>query len=58
VFVDRSPANARRLRHALVDFGFENVAPTEAELARARKVFMLGRKPWRIDIPSSEVMID
>lgn len=53
VFVERSPANARRLRQALVDFGYGNVAPTEAELARAHKVFMLGHKPWRIDILTS-----
>ena len=53
VFVERSPVNARKIRQALVDFGFENVAPTEAELARARRVFMLGRKPWRIDILTS-----
>lgn len=53
VFVERSPANARRIRLALVDFGFGNVAPSEAELARAHKVFMLGRKPWRIDILTS-----
>jgi hypothetical protein len=32
VFVERSPANARKLRQALVDFGFGNVAPTPAEL--------------------------
>ena len=53
VFVERSPANARKIRQALVDFGFGHVAPTEAELARAHKVFMLGRKPWRIDILTS-----
>jgi len=53
VFVERSPANARKLRQALVDLGFGNVAPTEAELARPHKVFMLGHKPWRIDILTS-----
>lgn len=53
VFVERSPANARRIRRALVSFGFGNVAPTPTELARAHKVFMLGRKPWRIDILTS-----
>jgi hypothetical protein len=53
VFVERSPANARKLRQALVDFGFGNVAPSEAELARPHRVFMLGRKPWRIDILTS-----
>jgi hypothetical protein len=53
VFVERSPANARRLREALVDFGFGHVAPTANELARPHKVFMLGHKPWRIDILTS-----
>jgi len=42
--------NARRLREALTDFGFGDVAPAVPELARADKVFMLGRKPWRIDV--------
>jgi hypothetical protein len=53
VFVERSPANARKLRQALVDFGFGNVAPTTTEFARPHKVFMLGHKPWRIDILTS-----
>jgi hypothetical protein len=50
VFVDRSPTNAKKLRLALIDFGFGHVAPTAVELARPHKVFMLGHKPWRIDI--------
>ena len=50
VFVDRSLANARRVREALVEFGFGNLAPRAAALAEPNKVFMLGRKPWRIDI--------
>jgi hypothetical protein len=53
VFVERSPANARRIRETLVSFGFGDVAPTLKELARPHKVFMLGRKPWRIDILTS-----
>ena len=53
VFVERSPANARRIRETLVSFGFGDVAPTLTELARPHKVFMLGRKPWRIDILTS-----
>ena len=53
VFVDRDLANARRLREALVAFGFGAVAPQPEELARPHKVFMLGRKPWRIDILTS-----
>ena len=50
VFVDPTPANARRLREALGYFGFGDIAPSVAELASPDKVFMLGRKPWRIDI--------
>jgi hypothetical protein len=50
VFAEPSAANARRLRGALVDFGFGAVAPSAAELAVPDKIFMLGRKPWRIDI--------
>lgn len=53
VFVDATPANARRLRKALVAFGFGAMAPAEAVLAEPNRVFMLGRKPWRIDILTS-----
>jgi hypothetical protein len=50
VFVEASHANAARLRRSLVDFGFGDSAPSEAELAKRGNVWMLGRKPWRIDI--------
>lgn len=50
VFVEPTLPNARRLREALVDFGFGTVVPSAQELAKSDKVFMLGRKPWRIDI--------
>jgi len=50
VFVEASLENAQRLRDALVDFGFGSVAPPVEELATPDKVFMLGHKPWRIDI--------
>ena len=50
VFVEPSLENARRLREALVDFGFAAVAPSARELAARDRIFMLGRKPWRIDI--------
>lgn len=43
-------ANARRVRDALVAFGFEAVAPAAEELAKPGKIWMLGRKPWRIDL--------
>lgn len=50
VFVEPTLANARRLRAALISFGFGTVLPTLALLASPDKVFMLGRKPLRIDI--------
>lgn len=50
VFVQPSLPNARRLREALVEFGFGSVMPEAAELAKPGLVWMLGRKPRRIDI--------
>jgi hypothetical protein len=50
VFVEPTVANAKRLREALEDFGFGAVAPSVEELSTVDKIFMLGRKPWRIDI--------
>ncbi|MBP9205369.1 MAG: hypothetical protein KBG28_15470 [Kofleriaceae bacterium] len=50
VFVEASLANGKRLHAALADFGFAAVAPSAAILAEPDKVFMLGHKPWRIDI--------
>lgn len=50
VFVEPTLANARRLRDALIDFGFGTATPSPAVLAMPDKVFMLGHKPWRIDI--------
>ncbi len=50
VFVEPSVENAERVRAALARFGFGEVAPSLDELAQPDRVFMLGRKPWRIDI--------
>jgi len=50
VFADRTLANARRLREALIDFGFGAAVPEAKELARPDRIIMLGQKPWRIDI--------
>jgi hypothetical protein len=50
VFVDPALANARRLREAVADFGFGEIAPTAEELSKPDRIFMLGRKPWRIDV--------
>ncbi len=53
VFVDTSSANAQRLRKALMEFGFGDATPETDELAAPGKIWMLGRKPWRIDILTS-----
>lgn len=50
VFVEPTLANAERLRAALAEFGFGDLAPRPKDLAIANKIWMLGRKPWRIDI--------
>ncbi len=43
-------ANGVRLRKALTTFGFASVAPKAAEITNPDRVWMLGRKPLRIDI--------
>jgi hypothetical protein len=50
VFVEPSLENAERVREALRAFGFADLLPSANELAEPNRVFMLGRKPWRIDI--------
>src|SRR5450432_3942132 len=50
VLVDATIPNARRLRNAIREFGFGDAAPSEEQLAVRGKIWMLGRKPWRIDI--------
>ena len=50
IFVDVSVANAKKLRRVLLDFGFGERAPSVEELAQPGKIWMLGRKPWRIDL--------
>ncbi len=50
VFVDPTLANGARLRRALVEFGFGDSAPSAEALAVPGKIWMLGRKPWRIDV--------
>ena len=50
VLVEPSEDNARRLHRALEAFGFGGLIADPLELAVPDRVFMLGRKPWRIDI--------
>ena len=50
VFVEPSHENAQRLFRALERFGFADAIGGPEQLAVPDRVFMLGRKPWRIDI--------
>ena len=50
VLVEATLANGRRLRAALVEFGFGAVAPDPSELATPGPGWLLGRVPKRIDI--------
>jgi hypothetical protein len=50
VFVEPTKVNAKRLHDVLAEFGFAAVSPSIADLAKSGKVFMLGRKPYRIDV--------
>ncbi len=50
VFVKPTLTNARKVVKALAEFGFGSIAPAPAELAQPGLVWMLGRKPRRIDI--------
>jgi hypothetical protein len=53
VLVDPAPTNARKLHAALVDFGFGSMVPDPDELTERDQVWMLGRKPYRIDVLTS-----
>ena len=50
VFAEPTLANGKRLRAALIAFGFGEATPLPDVLATTDKVFMLGRKPNRNDI--------
>lgn len=50
VFIDPTLANAARLREALLGFGFGSEVPSVQELVVPGSIWMLGRKPWRIDV--------
>lgn len=50
VFVDLTLANAVRLREALLAFGFGSDVPSVDQLVVPGSIWMLGRKPWRIDV--------
>jgi hypothetical protein len=50
VFVNPTLANAARLREALLAFGFGSDVPSVRELVVPGCIWMLGRKPWRIDV--------
>ncbi len=52
IFVKVSRENAAALHAALKAFGLGRTTPSTADLAVYGKIWMIGRKPWRIDILS------
>ena len=58
VYVHRSNDNARRLRAALQAFFGVDVGFTQEKLCQPNKVFMVGEKPYRIDILNAIAGVD
>jgi hypothetical protein len=50
IFVEPTQTNQRGSGPRSSLFGFGESAPSEDTLAEPGKIFMLGRKPWRIDL--------
>ncbi|QQR89985.1 MAG: nucleotidyl transferase AbiEii/AbiGii toxin family protein [Myxococcales bacterium] len=50
LFIEASEQNARCVYNALRSFGFGDAVDSPDALKQPNKIFMLGRKPWRIDI--------
>jgi hypothetical protein len=53
VWVDATPANARRVLAALAEFGFGSVGLGEADFTRPGMVIALGNPPLRVDVLTS-----
>lgn len=53
IFVETTLDNVKRLHRALTTFGFGDIVESADQLSAPNRVFMLGRKPWRIDILTS-----
>jgi hypothetical protein len=52
IFVKVSKQNATALHAALKAFGLGRSTPSETDLGVYGKIWMIGRRPWRIDILS------
>jgi hypothetical protein len=50
VLIEPTVENGERVRNAFDLFGFGSLAPPAEDFTQPRKVFMLGRKPRRIDV--------
>jgi predicted nucleotidyltransferase len=50
LLVERTLANGRRLRAALIEFGLGSLAPRAEEILETDTFWQFGRKPLRIDI--------
>ena len=50
MFVEPTPANARRILRTLEQFGFGTLGLEESDFSKAGAIVQLGRPPGRIDI--------
>lgn len=50
IFVEASPANARRIIRALRQFGFSSLKLTESDFSKPGKTIQLGYEPVRLDL--------
>jgi len=50
LWIDRTPANAKRMVQALSDFGFGSLGVKASDFEGADRILQLGRPPNRIDI--------
>lgn len=50
LLVDRTLANGKRLRAALIEFGLGSFAPSAEEILEPDTLWQFGRKPLRVDI--------
>jgi hypothetical protein len=50
LWVWTSPENARKIKHVLLDFGFESLAVSASDFEESDQIIQLGYPPNRIDI--------
>ena len=58
VWIDRTPANAKRMVRAFADFGFESLGVKAADFEKPDRMVQMGVPPNRIDVLTSLAGVD